>query len=89
MYESGRTPVDAVPKSVSGKSLGREVAISDKWSGKLPRNRLRGHVPQQDLANNVMDQKKTSGEFGLPTSTERAFYVKLTPNRPTSGWLVI
>jgi hypothetical protein len=24
-----------------------------------------------------MDQKKTSGEFGLPTSTERAFPVKL------------
>jgi hypothetical protein len=32
-------------------------------------------VLQQDLANNVMDQKKTSGEFGLPTSTERAFLV--------------
>jgi len=28
-----------------------------KFSG----NRLRGHVPQQDLANNVMDQNKTSG----------------------------
>jgi hypothetical protein len=28
----------------------------DKWSGKLPRNRLRGHLAQKDLAHNVMDQ---------------------------------
>ncbi len=25
----------------------------------LSRNRVRGHVPQQDPANNLMDQKKT------------------------------
>jgi len=51
----------------------------DLWSANttLARNRLRGHVPQQDLANNVMDQNPTSGEFGLPTSTERALSVKL------------
>src|SRR5208283_2523461 len=33
----GRAPVNADHKSSSGKSLGRVVAISDKWSGKLPR----------------------------------------------------
>ena len=38
---------------------GRVVGISDKWSGKLLRNRLVGHVPQKDLANNVMDQNLT------------------------------
>ena len=27
----------------------------------LSRNRLRGHVPQKDLANDVMDQNRTSG----------------------------
>jgi len=31
-----------------------------------------------------MDQKLTSGEFGLPTSTERAFLVNLTLNSPTN-----
>lgn len=30
---------------------------------KLARNRLRGHVPQQDLTNNMMHQKGTSGEL--------------------------
>ena len=44
---------------------------------KLSRNRRRGHVPQKDNADNVMDQNPTSGEFGLPTSTERAFLVKV------------
>jgi hypothetical protein len=34
--------------------------IVDLWSAnvKLARNRLRGHGLQQDLANNVMDQKR-------------------------------
>jgi len=39
-----------------------EVGKPSKWSVKLPRNRLRGHVPHKDLANNVMDQKPTSGQ---------------------------
>jgi hypothetical protein len=56
---------------------------------RLRSNRLLGHVPQKDLANDMMDQNRTSGEFGLPTSTERAFPVKLTPNTPISGWPVI
>ena len=43
-------------------------------SGRNPRNRLRGHVPEPKLPNTVMDQNETSGEFGLPTSTERAYY---------------
>ncbi len=42
-----------------------------------PRNRLVGHVPQKDLANDVMDQNQTSGEFGLPTSTERPLPVQV------------
>jgi hypothetical protein len=35
-----------------------------RWLGttKLSRNRLRGHVPQRDLTNNVMDQNETSGQ---------------------------
>ena len=42
-----------------------------------------GHVPQKDLANDLMDQNETSGEFGLPTSTERAFMVT-NPGRVTA-----
>jgi len=53
-------------------------------------NRLRENVPRKDLADNVMDQNATSGEFGLPTSTERAFYVQVAvPMRlPDAGRLV-
>jgi hypothetical protein len=43
----------------------------------LALNRLRGHVLQEDLPNTLMDQDPTSGEFGLPTSTERAFLVQV------------
>jgi hypothetical protein len=39
---------------------------------KLSRNRLRGHVPHKDLANNVMDQKLTSGQLPEATSTGTA-----------------
>src|SRR5215471_3392762 len=39
-----------------------EVGKPSKWSMKLPRNRLRGHVVQQYLPNSVMDQKRTSGQ---------------------------
>jgi hypothetical protein len=42
-----------------------------------------------DSAALPTSQKQTSGEFGLPTSTERAFFVNLTPNSPTYGWPVI
>ena len=35
-----------------------------------------------------MSQKPTSGEFGLPTSTERAFSVNLTAPVEPSGWSV-
>jgi hypothetical protein len=36
--------------------------------------------------NTVMDQNVTSGEFGRPTSTERAFYVKLACHAVTGCW---
>jgi hypothetical protein len=45
------------------EALVRVVGKPSKWSVKLPRNRLRGHVPHKDLANNVMDQNRTSGTF--------------------------
>src|SRR5215469_10842957 len=57
-------------------ALGCIVGKPSKWSVKLPRNRLRGHVPQQYLPNSVMDQKPTSGQLPEATSTGRALYVK-------------
>jgi hypothetical protein len=56
---------------------GRIVGKPSKWSVKLPRNRLRGHVPHKDLANNVMDQNPTSGQLPEATSTGRALYGKV------------
>ncbi len=37
--------------------------IVDLWAAntKLARNRLVGHVPQKDLANDVIDQNETAG----------------------------
>jgi len=49
----------------------RFVGKPSKWSVKLPRNRLVGHVPQKDLANDVMDQNETSGEL-RGSSAEKA-----------------
>ena len=45
-----------------GNPLERIVGKPYKFaSGKLAPNRLRGHVPQQDLSNAVMDQNRTWG----------------------------
>src|SRR5215469_11049126 len=63
---SGNNPLD-----------GRIVGKPSKWSVKLPRNRLRGHVPHKDLVNNVMDQNPTSGQLPEATSTGSALYVQL------------
>ena len=59
------------------RPLGWFVGKPSKWSVKLPRNRLRGHVPHKDLANNVMDQNETSGQLPEATSTGRALYGNL------------
>jgi hypothetical protein len=45
-----RQRIDAGQRSASGKSLGRVVAISDKWSGKLPRYHLPGDLFLQFVA---------------------------------------
>jgi hypothetical protein len=37
----------------------------------LSRNRLVGHVPQKDLANNVMDQNATSGELRVSSAAKQ------------------
>ena len=58
------------------KPVGRIVGKPSKWSVKLPRNRLRGHVAQQYLPNSVMDQNETSGQLPEATSTGRALYGK-------------
>jgi len=56
-----------------GNPLERIVAISDKWSGKLPRNRLRGHVLPHEFPNSVMYQNATSGQSRrtVPRGAER------------------
>ena len=58
-------------------------------TGNLAANRLRGHVPHKDLANNVMDQNETSGQLPEATSTGRALYVNLMPDSRTFRWRVI
>ena len=67
----------------------REVGKPSKWSVKLPRNRLRGHVLHKDLANNVMDQKRTSGQLPEATSTGRALYVNLAVPSADAGRLCL
>src|SRR5215469_3886190 len=75
-------------KSVLKKALdtpnivrdGRIVGKPSKWSVKLPRNRLRGHVLQQYLPNPVMDQNETSGQLPEATSTGRALCGQVEPD---------
>jgi hypothetical protein len=52
-------------------------------ASKLPRYRLRGDVPQSDLTNDVMDQKRTSGSLPFASSASRGSYMSGTmpPNR--------
>ena len=40
-------------------------------SGRKSRNRPVGHVPQKDLANNVMDQNATSGELRVSSAAKQ------------------
>ena len=56
------------------------------WLGttKLSRNRLVGHVPQRDLANNVMDQNPTCGQRPGPASLWVAALASVTAGLPVT-----
>ncbi len=82
----GQTTVEASHKFGSGKSLGRVVAISDKWSGELPRNRLVGSYEPAGGPNFATSLIQLSPEsrnrsLGAPlTNAEASAY--LGPRKP-------
>ena len=62
---AGQPLIDAGRSMVSGKSLGRVVGKSSKWSVKLKRNDVRGDQSTSNIQQHT-SSNLTSGEFGLP-----------------------
>jgi len=60
-YALQASPVTQAATSTSSGSKNRNRNSELRLGSRLTRNRLRGHVRHQDLANNVMPQKLTSG----------------------------